>query len=343
MKVFSALAVLFVLTSCKIQAPPSEYFPTPIPERSAATPSPAPILSGSPTTETLDRALVNEFSTIVESVDGTVGIGVRNIETGESAYLDRHGRYPMLSVHKLPIAMAVLKMVDERSLRLYQDIAISPDDFVRPGYNSPLRYQFPEGVVLPLRDVIKASVSESDGTASDVLLRLAGGPEGVQGYISKIGLDDAIVIAASEKTMSTAWEMQYVNWATPDATVRLLEAIHERRAGLSDETTQFLLEVMNDSETGERRILGGLPRGTQYAHKTGTGGRENGITSATNDVGLITLPDGRHVAIAVYIRDSKSPTPIRLKAMQDIAAAVWKKWGGDSVDDGGRKQPAPSD
>ena len=134
--------------------------------------------------------------------------------------------------------------------------------------------------------------------------------------------------------------MQYANWATPDATLRLLQAIHERRAGLSDQTTQLLLDVMNASRTGERRVLSGLPRGTPYAHKTGTGGRENGVISATNDVGLITLPDGRHVAIAVFIKDSKSPTVVRLKAMRDIAEAVWEKWAGDSIEEG-RRQPAP--
>ncbi|MDI1241689.1 MAG: class A beta-lactamase [bacterium] len=296
----------------------------------------------SPIKEKLDRDLEAELGKITEAVHGRVGIGARLIESGEAAYLDRHGRYPMLSVHKLPIAMAVLKKVDDGELRLYQDIGITPEDFVRPGYNSAIRYEFPEGVVLPLRDVIAAAISESDGTASDVLLKLAGGPEGVQAYLSSNGLGEAILVSVSEKTMSTEWENQYANWATPEATVRLLKAINDRRAGLSDQTTQVLLDVMNASKTGERRVMAGLPRGTPYAHKTGTGGREKGITSATNDVGLITLPDGRHVAIAVYIRDSKGPSSIRLKAMQDIAAAVWKKWAGDELEVGGHRRPVPS-
>ena len=330
MKVFSVLAIVFVLSSCKIQAPPSDYFPTPISETSNTAPSPIPIPPASPTAETIDRSLEREFSEIVEGVDGTVGIGVKLLPTGESAYLDRHGRYPMLSVHKLPIAMAALRMVDEGRIRLDQEVSITPEDFVRLGYNSPLRYKYPQGVALPLREIIRASISESDGTASDVLLDLARGPEDVESYLQQLGVSDAMVITESEKSMSTAWENQYLNWATPDGTVRLLQALHERRVGLSEETTQFLLDVMRHAGTGERRIMGGLPRGTPYAHKTGTGGMERGIISATNDVGLISLPDGRVVAIAVYIRDAKGATSVRLEAMQKIAEAVWKNWADDA-------------
>ena len=57
---------------------------------------------------------------------------------------------------------------------------------------------------------------------------------------------------------------------------------------------------------------------------------ERGVISATNDVGLISLPDGRVVAIAVYIRDAKGATSVRLEAMQKIAEAVWKKWADDA-------------
>src|SRR6202034_3480714 len=55
-----------------------------------------------------------------------------------------------------------------------------------------------------------------------------------------------------------------------------------------------------------KRLRGLLPEGTQVAHKTGTSGYENGIAAATNDVGLIQLPDGRHLAIAVLVTDARA-------------------------------------
>ena len=49
---------------------------------------------------------------------------------------------------------------------------------------------------------------------------------------------------------------------------------------------------MTETRAGTHRIKGLLPPEAQVAHKTGTSGTEHGITSATNDIGLIQLPTG---------------------------------------------------
>ncbi len=55
-----------------------------------------------------------------------------------------------------------------------------------------------------------------------------------------------------------------------------------------------------------------MPRGTRVAHKTGTSGTANGIAAATNDIGLVTLPDGGTLAVAVFGSDSPAPDPDNL-------------------------------
>jgi beta-lactamase class A len=231
----------------------------------------------------------------------------------------------MQSVYKLPIAMAVLKMLDEGKVKIDQDVNITPDDFVRQGFHSPIRNANPRGTVLPLREVIRFSISESDGTASDVLLDLAGGPAAVMTYLKGIGVSD-LIVADSEKSISKDWETQYRNWSTPEASIDLLRSIQLRYAGLSEQTTTLLLDVMTETETGDRRIKRGLPEGASLAHKTGTGGTEKGITGATNDIGIITLPDGRHILLAVYVSDSPGSGAVREKVIADIAKAVVEKW-----------------
>jgi beta-lactamase class A len=91
----------------------------------------------------------------------------------------------------------------------------------------------PGGTVLPLNEILRYSISESDGTASDVLLDAAGGPPAVQQYLTSIGNGEAMIVADSEKSIGKDWETQYRNWASPEASVNLLRAIQERRAGLS--------------------------------------------------------------------------------------------------------------
>ena len=68
----------------------------------------------------------------------------------------------------------------------------------------------------------------------------------------------------------------------------------------------------------------GLPPGTTLAHKTGHSGTHGGVTAATNDIGLVTLPDGRRVAIAVFVTDSRANETTRQRVIARIAQAVYK-------------------
>jgi len=80
---------------------------------------------------------------------------------------------------------------------------------------------------------------------------------------------------------------------------------------------------MKDSSSGLHRIKGDLPAGTIVMHKTGTSGTAGGITYATNDIGLITLPDRRRLAIAVFITDSTADDAIRDAVIARIARAAF--------------------
>ena len=291
-----------------------------------AAPVPAVDVKPAPVPERIDHELEVQLREIVSEVEGTIGVGAVLLETGDAAYLERHGQFPMMSVYKLPIAMKALQLVDQGRYKLEQEVIITPEDFVRPGFHSPIRNVNPGGTVMPMNEIFRYSISESDGTANDVLLDAAGGPPKVQEYLNSISVGDEMIVADSEKSISKDWETQYRNWASPDASIRLLRAIQERRAGLSERTTTFLLWLMTESETGRRRLKKGLPKEASLAHKTGTGGTKDGVTGATNDIGIITLPNGKHIAIAVYVKDSRADMWSRENVMSKIAEAVYARW-----------------
>ena len=322
MKQLFLIITLFLIAGC-VQNDRPEVPTQPV--QSSPSPSPTATTTQTPIPEKIDAALQADLAKIAEAAKGKVGVGAILVETGDAAYLDRTGHYPMQSVYKLPIAMAVLKMIGDGKVRIDQEVHISPDDFVRQGFHSPIRNMNPQGTVMNVYGIMRYSISESDGTASDVLLDLAGGPAAVMDYLRSIGVND-LVIADSEKSISKDWETQYRNWSTPEASIRLLRAIQERRAGLSEQMTTVLLQFMTATETGDRRIKRGLPDGASLAHKTGTGGTEKGITGATNDIGIITLPDGRHILLAVYVSDSPESGAVREKVMADTARAVIERW-----------------
>jgi len=83
---------------------------------------------------------------------------------------------------------------------------------------------------------------------------------------------------------------------------------------------------MTETPTGLRRIKGSLPAGTIVAHKTGTSGTVNGLTAATNDVGLVTLPDGKHLAISVFVSDSTADEATREETIAKITRTIWDEF-----------------
>src|SRR6266487_383509 len=286
--------------------------------------SPASKPTGSPTTKTSDarnQELRNQIEQIAYTAKGHVGVAAVLLETGETISLNPRDHFPMQSVYKLPIAMAVMKQVDAGKLTLDQKVPVTKSDFVRRGQNSPIRDKYPNGTEITVIELVRYAISESDGTASDVLVRLAGGAEAVQAYLNELGVREMIVLN-TEKEIGQDWETQYRNSASPEAAVALLRALYERK-GLSESSQALLLKFMTESTPGAKRLKGLLPAGTIVAHKTGTSGTEKGITAATNDIGVITLPNGHHLAIAVFVSDSPADEATREGVIARIAKAVW--------------------
>src|SRR4029077_4354866 len=108
----------------------------------------------------------------------------------------------------------------------------------------------------------------------------------------------------------------------PKAALALLVALQSQR-GLSRDSQALLLKLETAAIPGAKRLKGQLPAGTVVAHKTGTGGTRDGITSATNDIGIITLPEYRHLAVAVFVSDSAADDATRESVIARIAKAAW--------------------
>jgi len=331
---FIFVVALFAACSYNTEIPTE--FPTPQPPPSA-TPLPKLDLKR-------DAALEKQFAEIAKDAKGKVGVAAVMLETGDAALLNADGHYPMQSVYKLPIAMAVMDEVRKDNHSLDEQIGVTKDDYVRQGQASPLRDKNPDGGVFTLRELIRLALVESDGSASDVLLRVIGGPTVVQSYLSQIGVEDMKVVN-TEKELGKDWETQYQNWATPTEATNLLRYLFETREDPpSDRTVQhfgriginpigdngtLLIQGMIESTTGPKRIKGLLPRpddGWIVAHKTGTSGSGGGVTAATNDIGIIYLPNGKHLAVAVFVSDSPADDKTREAVIARIAKAAWDKW-----------------
>jgi beta-lactamase class A len=268
------------------------------------------------------HSLVEQWQTCAKEARGRVGVAAVIVESEESAELNGTAHFPMQSVYKLPISMAVVQLVDEGKLSLEKIVEIRPADFIPAEKHSPLRDQNPSGTRKTIRELIRYALVESDGTASDILLREVGGAPAVMKYLRAFGVNDLIV---KHTEMEMSWKTQYEDWCTPRAAVQVLLMV-QRGNGVSVAGRELILKYMEESQTGAARIRNLLPKGTVVADKTGASGMQNGMAAATNDIGLVTLPDGRHMAIAVFVSDSAAADAVRDSVIANIAFAAWGAW-----------------
>jgi len=228
---------------------------------------------------------------------------------------------PMQSVFKLPLALAVLGQVEKGMLSLDQPVRFLPQDRIMPHAYSPLQDQYPDaGVDLPLHELLRLTVSLSDNVAADILLRLVGGPKPVNRYIAALRVR-GFHLQDNEAVLHHEVSAQYRNWFEPGGAVQLLRRISDN-SPLTLEHTDLLLGWMTPSDR-TKRLEADLPAGTHVAHKSGTSDVDNGVAHATNDIGLIPLPDRRRIAIAVFVTDSTADKATREQVIARIARAAY--------------------
>ena len=278
----------------------------------AAQPTPAPGTAPAQNRETPAAALSERLAAVSARAGGDVGVAVIHVESGGESAFEADRQLPLFSVFKLPLAVAVLREVEAGRLRLDQKVSVTPAEIV-PGWrgNTDL---WRKPVERTVEELLELSIARSDNTASDKLLALVGGPAAVTRLMQSLGLP-GINVQSTVREYTTQGGRNNTGAARDLA--RLLALLQQGKA-LGPPQTALLVRLMERTTTGERRLRGALPAGTRVADKTGTG------ETATNDVGLITLPEGRgHLAIAVLISNSKLTSEEQEKLIAELARAAY--------------------
>jgi beta-lactamase class A len=266
--------------------------------------------------------LQRQIRVIADDAHGRVSVACSLPDSTLSCDLEPHAHPPMQSVFKVPLAVTALHLVEQGKFSLDQPIRFLASDRILPHIYSPLQDKYPEAQVdLPLRELLRLSVYLSDNVAADIALRTIGGPAIVETYMESIGVN-GFHLKDGEQGLHRDVAVQYRNWFEPAGAVQLLLRLSDN-SPLTREHTQLILEWMRDSPRAPNRIKGALPSGTIVMHKAGTSDTANGVTYATNDIGLITLPNGRRLAIAVFITDSTADEATRDSVIARIAKAAF--------------------
>lgn len=266
-------------------------------------------------------SLKQKIEQIISTKKADVGVSIMGIEDKDTLTINGSRHYPMQSVFKFHIAVVVLAEVDKGNLSLNQKIYIKKTDLTLDTW-SPIKAKFPNGVKLTLAEIIRYTISESDNIGCDILLRLIGGTKIINLYFLNNNFKD-LSIQASEEEMHKDWNIQFTNWTTTNSANNLLKAFYDKKL-LSKKSNDFLWKTMTETITGKKRIKGQLPESTIVAHKTGTSGtNEKGISAAVNDIGIVTLANGKHFLISIFVSNSYENEEINEKIISDISKLTW--------------------
>lgn len=309
----------------------------------------APLPTGAADGGSLD-ALQKELTRISSTSGGRLGVAVIHLESGRRLAVLGDEGFPMASTFKVPVAVKLLDRVDRGEIKLDDMITLTPTD-LHPGSGTLLELFNKPGVSLSVRNLLELMMLISDNSATDLCLRLAGGPKAVTDHTTALGVNgvrvdrstleligdwagvsrwpaaaewspaaiDKVFEGLSEedgKKAAASFDRDPRDTSTPDGMASLLEKI-ARGTALKPASTELLLDILSRCKTGEARLRGLLPAGTPVAHKTGT------IGGTTNDVGIVTLPDqaGR-VVVAAFVKASDKDVPVRERAIAEVARAV---------------------
>ncbi|WP_019668100.1 class A beta-lactamase [Eudoraea adriatica] len=297
-------------------------------------------------TVSADKSIAQKIEKLTEGLVGRIGVAAQELSSGLNVSINGDENFAMASAYKIAIAAKVMDLVDKGELSLDQMVEVPQDMYVAGVVAIAERFPY-SGVQFSLANLIYPMITESDNTATDVCLQLAGGPTAVTENLRRLGITDFRVDRSVREILMDFYSLPEVNpeaiveaisknpalvpaqvdpnpnfeadprdHTTPNAYLQLLLAIDGGTA-MSPKSREFLLGVMSRTRTGAGRLKGLLPKGTPVAHKTGT------LGGVANDVGYITLPDGRQFAIAVFTNSSKTPASDRERAIAEVARALY--------------------
>ncbi len=291
--------------------------------------------------------LETEIRRLAATIDGVVGVAAARLDgSGARIGVNADQAFPMASTYKVPIAAKILSDVDAGTLSLDRMVDVDPALMV-PSEVIADRFIHP-GVSLSVYNLLELMLTQSDNTATDVLMALAGGPAAVTAWVRGQGVEGLRVdrdtngllrdffdvrgegslneafeaavrqnpkLAERGSGAHAAFDRDPRDTTTPQAMAALLTHLFAGQA-LSPSSTEVLAGIMRRCRTCDARLRGRMPAGTVVADKTGT------IGGTVNSVGLVDLPDGSQVVMAVFVKESNAPFADRERVIAEIARSV---------------------
>lgn len=243
-------------------------------------------------------SFAERIAELANPAQGRIGVAAVDLATGEQIMVLGDQLFPMASTSKIAVAATFLEMVEQGRYTLTSEFPLLlPERSARlSSPKAPVR----AGQYMPAIDLIEIMITRSSNPATDALLAAVGGPAAVNDWVRRQGIKDFSInrdiatLVRDDGEFNPAHHIDKRDAATPRAMVQMLAGLY-RGDFLSDESRRVLLGAMSRTVTGKRRIPAHIPLEARVSHKTGS------LNNTSSDIGIIECPDGRAIAVAIYV------------------------------------------
>jgi len=247
---------------------------------------------------TYEGAFEQKVALVADGSSGRIGVAALDLSTGREVAILGDQRFPMASTSKIAIAATFMEGVEQGRWSLSSEFPLMVS--VRSARFSSAVAPVRPGEHMKARDLIELMITRSSNPATDALLAAVGGPTAVNDWVRRAGIEefqltrDIATLVRDDGEIDPAVAVDIRDSATPRAMVQLLGGLYQGK-WLSASSRGVILGAMERCRTGSRRIPAMMPGGVTVAHKTGS------LNNTSSDIGLITTPDGRTIAVAIYV------------------------------------------
>lgn len=260
-----------------------------------------------------------QVAALANGAQGRIGVAAIDLTSGRMVSVLGTQPFPLASTSKIAVVATFLDGVDRGRFRLTDQypLMVPVPSAKFSSAEAPAR----PGAMVSAERLIELAITRSDNNATDALLAAIGGPTEVNRWLNRAGIsgmrmDRTIAtLVRDDGAVDPARSVDQRDSATPLAMVELLGGLY-RGQWLTDGSRSVLLGAMSRCVTGKNRMRGQLPLDARIAHKTGT------LFNTSSDVGIVETPDGRAMAVAVYVT-GQGGKPGREARIASITRAIY--------------------
>lgn len=255
--------------------------------------SAAPVPSMSPDPRQVQwETMTTDLEKLAGRYPGRVSIYLRDLKSDRTWAYRPDDLFPAASLIKVPVMVAAFYKIKEGQLSLDERLAITRRN--RVGGSGSLKWRH-DGTKLAVRDLLVYMITESDNTATKMILdRLGLGF--VQQQFPRMGL---LYTGIYEEGMSIkGGRVAHENYTTAREMTQIMERIYRGQA-VDKLSSEVMMEILKRPKAVASRLAKGLPAGWEIAHKTGL------LRQACHDSAIFLSPNGDY-AMTVLTGQNRS-------------------------------------